>query len=333
MKNVHLSINYGGEERFDFVRKTVIVSVPYFTTVRIYNFGPDENARRFDELVRKYPNFSVVNLGKHHFGAITEDLLIHHYMTLPNGDWSISIDSDWRLPKFFMENIQNEIEICEKEGYNCMYSYQIAHTLIKEIYPSSNGELNFDYTQDYIDKFIKTREQNPECYGWPLLQKVDKENVMVNSFLGNHCCHYPLPYKCRKSFGMLHMHFRHFDEYAFDSTKLFYSWWYPAYNPEVNAVQQQLDAQDSWEAKEVQKFKLKYNCFTSNQLRELLKSNLEGRTELKQLSLSFKDSKMISYVEMYRLASNHNMEPWTTPLEQPCNGICCLYNEGRIFDI
>jgi hypothetical protein len=81
---IHLRINYGGEERFDFIRKTIIVSNSYFKTIEVLNFGPDENSKKFDDLIKKYPNLSVANLGKYYHACITEDLVRYMFMGVPD---------------------------------------------------------------------------------------------------------------------------------------------------------------------------------------------------------------------------------------------------------
>lgn len=330
MNNVHLRINYGGEERFDFVRRTIAVSVPYFTTIQVVNFGPDENSKRFDPLLEKYSNLSISNMGRYYHACITEDLLRSYSLNIPNGEWLIFLDSDWRLPQVFLDNMQKEIDICESGGFNALYSYQLGHILNDVDNVSPGVERNFNMSQQMIDAFVERVTKDPGNYGWPLLQKIEKSSTFFSSILGNHCCYTPIPYKYRYVPYMIHLHFRHFDEYAYDSTMLFFSWWYLGHN--TFSVEDNRKTFSSWEYSAHEAFKLKHKCFTSNSLREKMKDPAFLK-ELKDLFLSFEKSELFTCKQMYRIASKYDMKLWTTPLESECNGVCCQYKEGRIYDL
>lgn len=331
MSNVHLTINYGGEERFEFVRKTIKVSAPYFTTIRVMNYGPDENGVRFDEITKQYSNVSVVNLGRYYHACITEDLLRYGVMTIPDGEWLMFLDSDWRLPQIFLDNMQKEIDICDSEGCNILHSYQNAH-ILQDIPDVSPGTIrNFNFTQEQIDKFVSDVDVRRDSYGWPLLQKIDKSNVWFDGILGNHCYYRVWPNKVREVPYMYHMHFRHFDEYAYDSTLLFFSWWYVGHND--HEVANQEFTQNSKEHAAIEALKLRHNCFTSNSLRSMIKTNVEFLKDLTNVFLSFEKTEIFTCKQMYRIAAKYNMKMWNTPLEERCDGVCCRYKEGQIFDL
>lgn len=330
MKKVHLRINYGGEERLDMVRKTIIVSAPYFTTIQLVNFGPDINSLKFSSLLTNVPNLSIVNLGKYFHCCITEDLLRHHVMNISDGEWVIWLDSDWRLPQCFLDNIQIEIEKCESEGSNALFSYQLGHTLDDRYMPTEYGNKCFNYNIEMIDLFLKKVKENPDRYGYPILQRVDKSNLWCDSFLGNHTYFLFVPYTKRIVPHMYHYHYRHFDEYAYNSTMLFQSWWYIGHN--VFPIQDHINILNSWEYKKMEEFKVFHNCYTANELRLKLQ-NSEFVYQLKELFLSFKNTTIFGCKQMYNLAFEHNMTLLTTPPESDCNGICCQYNVGKIFNI
>ena len=75
MKKIFLTINYGCDNRFELVSKTIKVSAPYFYKIIILNYGPDENKLLFSDLLNEFPNLTVDNLYLFYHMNITEDLL------------------------------------------------------------------------------------------------------------------------------------------------------------------------------------------------------------------------------------------------------------------
>lgn len=329
MIDVHLKIHYGGEQRYDMVRKTILVSAPYFKTVQVVNFGPDENSKVFIPLTQSISNFSISNLGKYYHACITEDLLRHHVMTVPDGDWLAFLDSDWRFPESSLKKMQEEIELCEKEDYNAIFSYQLGHSLENKFFQTEYGTRIFNYDQEMMNRIFRNIELEPNRYGWPILQKIDKKNLWCDGFLGNHCYYLFVPYKKKIVPHFFHYHFRDFDDYAYCSTMLFQSWWYVGHN--VFPTEEHSYIINSEEYKNINLFKNKHKCYTSNQLREKLK-NLNFSEELKSLFLTFENSQIFGCQQMYKIAKN-DMKLWTTPLESECNGLCCQYNGSSIFNI
>lgn len=331
MINVHLRIHYGGEERFDMVRRTIEVSYPYFKTVRVTNFGPDENAHRFNLLTAKISNLTVVNYGRQYYQSITEDLLRSHVMDVPDGEWVAWLDSDWRFPQYFLDHMQDEIAICENGGFNHLYSYQLGHTLDDRPFITPFGHKKiFHMTKEDIDIFVNYCYKNPSTYGWPVLQKVDKKNLWLDSFYGNHTYYLHVPYNKREVPEMYHLHFRHFDPDAYCGTMLYQHWWYIGHN--VFSLDAHECIMNSKEFKQIEDFKHKHHCYTSNELRVLMKTNKSFLDELKILFLSFENTNIFACKQMYNIAC-HDMKIWSTPSESECNGVCCQYKSGKIFNI
>jgi hypothetical protein len=328
---IHLRINYGGEDRFEFIRKTIIVSHSYFKTIKVLNFGADENSKQFEELLQKYSNLSVINLGRYYNACITEDLIRYNFIDVKDGEWLGIIDSDWRLPQVFLDNMQKEVAICESSGSNVLYSYQFGHTLQNIDNVSPWADRHFNLTQEKLDWFITHVTENPNEYGWPILQKFNKSTVWIDSVLGNHSVYTQMPYNRRNVPYMIHFHHRHFDDYAYCSTMIFFSWWYIGHN--TFSIEDNRKTFNSWEYKAHENFKLKHNCFTSNDLRTMMKTNSTFLNELRDLFLSFEKSELFTCQQMYRLASKYDMKLWTTPIEEECNGVCCQYKEGKIFNL
>ena len=332
MKKIHLRIHYGPDERFDMICRTVLCSYQYFTSVRILNLGPDENSKRFEKL-NFIPNLEIMNFGKHYHMCENDDSLRTHYIGTNDGDWLIWLDTDWRLPEYFLENMQNEIEKCESEGLNCIYSYQLGHHIISQNEKwTSSGQRNLSYTQEDLNFWYDKWRKEPQHYGWPLLQKVDKYNTHFTSFLGNHPHQTTIPIKRKIIPEMYHLHFRNFGEKAYCGTNTYLCWWYLGHH--VFKTEEQIEIQNSKEFKDFNEFKSRHRCFTSNQLHSRIKNNdTEFIEDMRKLFLSFKDTNIFSCKQMYRLANEFDMEFYKVPSEPVCNNICCTYKGRSISEI
>lgn len=321
MRNVYLRIHYGCDDRFNLVSRTIRVSAPYFYQIRVTNFGPDKNTEKFSELLKEFPNLQVVNLGKYYNMNITEDLLRHHFMDIPDGEWGAFLDSDWRFSPYFLENMQKEIEICEQQNFNHLFSYQIAHYKLGEA----------EYTEESLEKLFKLWEDVPDSYGFPLLQKIDKKNIWTDGFIGNHSYILHVPYNKRSVPKMYHVHMRDFSDHAYCSTMIHQSWWYIGHN--VFRKEEQDAIINSWEYDLLERFKHIHKCYTSNDFHEM-KESPEFVQKLKALFLQFRDSKIFGCQQMYRMASKYDMVfLGTNPTDVPCNGPCCHYKCGKIKDL
>lgn len=321
MKNVYLTIHYGCDDRFNMVSKTIRVSAPYFYKVRVANFGPDENSNKFSKLLAEFPNLEVLNLGKYYNMNITEDLLRYSFMNIPDGDWGAFLDSDWRFPQYFLEHMQEEIEICEQQNFNHLFSYQVGHYI-----PGTP-----EYTDAAFEVMYKKWEEAPETYGFPILQKINKNNIWTDGFIGNHSYILHVPYNKRPVPKMYHLHMRDFSDHAYCSTMIHQSWWYIGHN--VFQINEQDEIVDSWEYDLLERFKHIHKCYTSNHFHEMKKSP-DFVEKLKKLFLKFEHSKIFGCQQMYRMASKYNMVfLGTDPIEMPCNGPCCTYKCGKIKDL
>lgn len=324
MKNVYLRINYGCDDRFNMVSRTIRVSAPYFKQIRIANLGPDKNSEKFSLLLKEFPNLCISNLGKYYHSNITEDLVRYHYMDIPDGEWGLVLDSDWRLSPYFLEHMQEEIETCEMNGFNHIFSYQLAH------YKFGPNDTYTEYTQEEINKRIEEWSNKPDSYGFPLLQKIDKKNLWFNGFLGNHSYVIHIPYNKKYVPKMYHLHLRNFGDHAYCSSMIHQSWWYIGHN--VFKPEEQAATYNSWEYDAIENFKIKYRCFTSNDFHEM-KETPEFCEKLKNLFLLFKDSKVFGCRQMYSMATKYDMMFLETNSDLPCNGVCCNYKCGKIKDL
>lgn len=333
MRKVYLRIHYGCDDRFNMVSRTIRVSAPYFHQIRVTNFGPDQNTEKFAGLLAEFPNLQVVNLGKHYHMCITEDLLRHHYMDVPEGEWVAWLDSDWRFPPYFLEHMQEEIDNCEKNNFNHLFSVQRGH-----YFKNPDGTYE-EYTQEVIDRMMieleahvaKGWEVSGNTYGWPILQKVNKANIWTNGFLGNHSYSLHVPYNKNIVPRMYHLHMRDFSDHAYCSTMAHQSWWYIGHN--VFPLNEHQGIYNSWEYNMLENFKLKHRCFTSNHFHEM-KKDPAFLEKLRELFLHFKDSGIFGCQQMYRLANQYNMVfLGANPSDLPCNGVCCQYKCGRLIDL
>jgi len=323
MRDVYLRINYGSVERFRMVSRTIRVSAPYFKEIRVFNFGTDENAEKFKDLLQEFPNLKISNYGKHHHSTLTEDLIRCFFIDVPDGAWISWLDSDWRFPQYFLDHMQEEIGICEAGGFNHLFSYEWGHNL------DPNADHN--YTQSSIDAFIKEQELHPDNYGWPILQKVDKKNLWCDGFMGNHSYFIHIPYNKRCVPRMYHLHNRDYSDHAYCSSIIYQSWWYIGHN--VFEIKEQNDVYNSWEYDMLENFKLRHNCLTPNKFHEM-KKDPSFVTILRNLFIKFKDSKIAQCQQMYRMANKYDMVfLGTDPIDYPCDGPCCKYHCGKIGDL
>lgn len=315
MKKIYLRINYGGDDRFNLTSKTIKLSAPYFEKIIVCNFGPDENRNKFLPLLNQFSNLTVDNLGKYYHMNITEDLLRYSYKYVNDGDWIAMLDSDWRFPQYFLDNMQSEIEKCETEGYNHIFSYQLGHFL--------NDESKYHYSQEKLNTIIEKWKNNPNSYGWPILNKVDKKNLWTDGFYGNHCYDLFVPYNKKNIPEMFHIHIRDFSPHGYCSSMIFQSWWYIGHN--VFPLENHKEINNSWEFCEIETFKIKHSCFTPNHLRKCME-DFNFLNLLKTLFLKFENSKIFACKQMYDMASKYEMNFINNdPSEIECNGVCCKY--------
>lgn len=331
MPKIHLRIHTGADDRFEYISKTIKVSAKYFETIRILNLGPADNSLKYNELLKKYNNLQVVNFENHYTLCVTSDILRHHYHDISDGEWICWLDSDWRLPQTVLDRMQDEIILAESEGYNSIFSYQIGHSTEKFdhhlfVSPTNTKEKN----DSHIDAVLNEFRKNPDSYGWPLLQKVDKKSLWFDSWYENHGYSLPVPYKKKPIVDMYHIHIRDFTEKEYCKTMTYQCWWYLGHH--VFSQDEQYYIINSLEYKKIESFKLKHKCFTSHQLYERLKDN-QFKSELKELFLTFANSNIVSCKQMYNMAALYDMNFSPTKPEPPCECKACKYNEGYVKDL
>lgn len=328
MPKIHLRINTGADDRYEYIAKTIKISAKYFDSIRILNLGPSKNSAKYKELLAKYPNLEVLNFENYYTLCVTSDILRHHYHDIPDGDWICLLDSDWRLPQNVLDKMQTEIELAESEGYNCIYSYQIGHSTTPTehhlmLSSFNTKEENTKRLNNALDYF----RQTPDAYGWPLLQKVYKNNLWFDSWFENHGYVLPVPYNKKPIVEMYHLHIRDYSDNEYCRTMTYQCWWYLGHH--VFSQEEQYLIINSEEYQQLEKFKIKHNCFTSHQLDEKLKDNV-FKNELKHLFLTFKDSKITSCKQMYNMASLYDMNFTHTKPEPPCECELCKHNDEYI---
>ncbi len=331
MSKIHLRIVTGADDRFEYISRTIKVSAKYFDTIRILNLGPANNSSKYNELLKKYNNLQVLNFEKHYTLCITSDILRHHYHDITDGEWICWLDSDWRFPQCVLDRIHDEIIIAEKEGYNCIFSPQVGHSTMKFehhlfVSPCKDKETN----DSIIDTILDTAKKNQDAYGWPLLHKVDKNNLWFDSWYENHGYVLPVPYNKKYMSDMYHLHIRDFTDKDYCKTMTYQCWWYLGHH--VFSQDEQYVIINSDEYKRIEEFKFKHKCFTSHQLFEMVNHPI-FKKELIELFLSFKESKIFSCIQMYNMATIHNMDFSCTIPEPPCRCKACKYNDGYISEL
>ena len=331
MKKIHLRIHTGADDRFEYISKTIKVSAKYFDTIRILNLGTLNNSSKYAELLKTYSNLQIVNFETHYTLCVTSDILRHHYHDVPDGEWICWLDSDWRLPQSVLDKIQIEIQNAENEGYNCIYSYQVGHSIVPTEHHVMLSSFNTKEENDIrLTNLLNYFRQSPDSYGWPLLQKVDKNNLWFDSWFENHGYVLPVPYNKKPVVEMYHLHIRDYSPHEYCRTMTYQCWWYLGHH--VFSQDEQYYIINSVEYKQIETFKLKHKCFTSHQLDEKLKDET-FKNELKTLFLTFKDSKIFSCGQMYNMAVLYDMDFNHTAPEPPCECVTCKYTDGYVKDI
>ena len=264
-------------------------------------------------------------MGRHYHACITEDLLRHHFMDVPDGEWAVWLDSDWRLSPYFLDHMQEEIDNAEKEKQTHIFSCQLGHYIMKNV----NDDYE-EYTQAVVDRYVSQWEAKLG-YGYPIAQKVDKKNIYASGFIGNHSYIIHVPYERRNLPKMYHLHMRDFSDQAYCSTMAHQSWWFIGHN--VFKPEEQAAIYNSWEYNALENFKLTHRCFNSNHFHEM-KEDPIFREKLRELWKRFENSKIFGCQQMYRLATKYNMEFLGTDIiDIPCDGVCCNYKCGKIKDL
>jgi len=303
MNKVHLRIVYGADERYSLVRNTILTHHKYFDSVLIWNSGPDENSKVFDNLLLHVPNLKVFNYGKCYHMTNPEDATRGFTMDIPDGEWLLYLDSDWRLPESFLINMRKEIDIMEKENFNHLFSTQIGHHNGPITNSWEAGKSN--YTQEQIDGIIK--QTNTDSYGQPILQRVDKKNIWCDSFIGNHGYMLHVPYNKKHLQHMYHFHIRNYNPESYCQSMVPLSWWYMGHH--VFPTEDHVYIQNSWEYRRFEQFKENHKCYTSNELFRRIKNNDEKfLKDLEKMFLGFEDSKIFACKQMYIIASKCNMK-------------------------
>jgi hypothetical protein len=331
MNKVHLRIIYGADERYPLVRNTILTHYKYFDSVLIWNSGPDENAKVFDNLLSCVPNAKVFNYGRYYHMTNPEDATRAFTVDIPDGEWLLYLDSDWRLPESFLINMRKEIDIMEKENFNHLFSSQFSHHIGSITNDWESTKIN--YTQEQLIEMAKST--SIDSYGQPILQRVDKKNIWCDSFIGNHGYMLHIPYNKKHIKYMYHFHIKDYGDHSICSSVIPLAWWYIGHIGNHFSTEDQMYIQNSWEYKALEQFKSDHKCYTSNQLFEKLKSTDQSFTsDLKSLFLLFEKSTIYPCQQMYKMAVEFNMKFLETFEETKCNcnGICCLYDGKYIKD-
>lgn len=329
MSKIHLRIVYGADQRYSLVRNTVLTHHKYFESVVICNTGPEENSKGLTNLLTHVPKLRIFEHGRYQNLCNDQDMTRYLIHDIPNGDWVVYLDSDWRLPEYFLKQMYQEVDTMEQEGRNHLFSYQLGHHLGE---PADEWERNdrINYSEKRLLELCDDTNQ-PQKYGQPILQKIDKENTWCDGFLGNHNYILHVPYNKKHIPRMFHFHFRDYKPPAYCGSMIPLAWWYMGHH--VFSLEEQLQIQKSWEYRKFEEFKDQHKCYTANQLQDRLnKNDIMFIENMKSLFLSFEGSKIFCCQQMYDLASKYNMKFYKAPEEYPCTGVCCLYDGKYIKD-
>ena len=131
MKKV-LSILYGIDDRYEMVKRTILVCEPYFDKIHIVNSGVIE----FEDKLKSISNKIEIRTIENYHGD-KEFCWRAHFYGLDQGDWVLWLDSDERPTQDLLDDIDNIIKECESSKKTNVRFLSCTHYL-------NDGKLKFD---------------------------------------------------------------------------------------------------------------------------------------------------------------------------------------------
>jgi len=111
MARKHLRILYGCDDRFQLTVDTVKVCLPYFDTVRVINSGPSEFYQKLRDALPLSAEIEQLN-----WFLEIESARRAMAWSVPWDEWFVWLDADHRPSQAFLENLDDRIELAEKNG-------------------------------------------------------------------------------------------------------------------------------------------------------------------------------------------------------------------------
>lgn len=315
MKKV-LSILYGIDDRYEMVKRTILVCEPYFDKIHIVNSGVIE----FEDKLKSISNKIEIRTIENYHGD-KEFCWRAHFYGLDQGDWVLWLDSDERPTQDLLDDIDNIIKECESSKKTNVRFLSYTHHL-------NDGKLKFDDLD--FKNFINQRKINPgNSFLFDRFIKIDKSQTNPISVFGDHG--FIMSNKEHHGFWIYkpHVinHYKSNKQLAITCTLTMF------FNPlthfsDLNRINGTLNSE---EFNIFENFKKETGIFTQNQFYKsiVIDKNVDITNKFKEMCRSdlFKNSKYL-YNGMYNWVVNHDLN--FEMIEYYCGNECCKYKNIQL---
>ena len=313
----HLRLCYGADDRFDYVKGTVIVSIDHFDTIRIVNTGPKYFEKKLKEISDSEK--LLVNTIEPFYGDL--ELVKGNYLKdIDENDWFLWLDADERPSQSLLNNLDNIIDECEKLGYvKCRFPW-LQHE-------KENANCTLESYNHICKSFPTTLlefQNSSGVYAKDVLIKKIK-NLSPNSNFGGHGSYTP---ENDKHTNYKKYIINHYKSNLAKEQSLIYSTWFLSFINVNTNNQKEFINNPCYQS--LLKFRKENDVVLQNDMIERLRCNdLEFKEKLKNLLLSdiFKNA-TDWYSYYYRWASIYNCSVESDTLY--CGGKCCKYNNIQL---
>lgn len=313
----HLRLCYGADDRFDYVKGTVIVSIDHFDTIRIVNTGPKYFEKKLKEISDSEK--LLVNTIEPFYGDL--ELVKGNYLKdIDENDWFLWLDADERPSQSLLNNLDNIIDECEKLGYvKCRFPW-LQHE-------KENANCTLESYNHICKSFPTTPlefQNSSGIYAKDVLIKKIK-NLSPNSNFGGHGSYTP---ENDKHTNYKKYIINHYKSNLAKEQSLIYSTWFLSFINVNTNNQKEFINNPCYQS--LLKFRKENDVVLQNDMIERLRCNdLEFKEKLKNLLLSdiFKNA-TDWYSYYYRWASIYNCSVESDTLY--CGGKCCKYNNIQL---
>lgn len=319
MRNVHLFIQYGCDNRYKLVCDTIKVCHPFFKSCNIINTGPKNFTEGFQQ---DFPFIKIVNI-PYFYGDLEPAKRAMISMT-PQGEWLFYLDSDETPSGPFLENFPLMLWEMETKGFNCCRNPWFEHSVSDDgvVHMNCHGVVSTDYSK--VATFPQTWEEAQKAGGFYCRRLLLNDGTLsINTNFGMHediemaiikQTYFPYPVIHKKSLIQCRQSF------------IFSSYSMPGVH---TRPEEQHALLLSDEMKRFNEFKRKTKVFTSNDLVLKLMDihDLEFREAYKEMAYSYKNSNLFPFKHFPEFA---DVEMKLHTPEHYCGLPCCKYENVQL---